>query len=115
MAPPRLREAPQQSGRARLEVEHAAVEATALEALDVLGKRGQRSAARVDADRDALLSGVEREEVGNLSEQRRWQIVDAVVAGVLEHLEGDALARAGQPADDDEARGQGSPFSISWL
>ena len=42
------------------------------------------------------------EDVVRFLEQGRRQVVDAVVAAVLQHIERDALARAGQTADENE-------------
>ena len=66
--------------------------------MDVLGQRRQRGAARVDADRRAVVSRI-GQEVDRLHEEVGRQVVDAVVARVLEHAQRDALARAGEPAD----------------
>ena len=75
-----------------------------------LGER--RAAAGIDRDRDPLVAGV-AEEVDRLAEQRRRQVVDAVEARVLEDVQRDALAGAGEAADDDELHDAGSitPFS----
>jgi hypothetical protein len=41
------------------------------------------------------------EEVGDLEQQRRRQVVDAVITGILQDLERNALARPGQTADEN--------------
>jgi hypothetical protein len=41
------------------------------------------------------------QEVDHFQKQRRGQVVDAVVAGVLQNLESDALAGAGEAADEN--------------
>jgi hypothetical protein len=66
----------------------------------VLRQRGERRAARIDAYGDALVPGV-AQEVDHLEQQRGGQIVDAVVAGVFQDLERDALAGTRQAADED--------------
>jgi hypothetical protein len=100
MAAARFREAPQQRRGRRLEVEHAAVDAAAAQAADVLGQRSQGCAARVDADRDPIVSRLGK-VVEHLIERACRQIVDAVEAAVLEHVQRDTLARARQTADQD--------------
>jgi len=49
----------------------------------------------------ALVAGLECEEVDHLEKQRRRQVVDAVVARVLQDLQRDTLSGAGKSADDD--------------
>jgi hypothetical protein len=100
VAAPCLGKTPQQGARRRLEVQHTAVDAAAAKPRDVLRKRGQRRAARIDAQRDAVVARL-GEKIDHLEEQLRGQIVDAVIAAVLEHVERDGLARARQPADQD--------------
>jgi hypothetical protein len=41
------------------------------------------------------------QEIDDFGELRRRQVVDAVVAGILQDLERDALAGPGEPADQD--------------
>ena len=93
--------ASQQRARRRLEVKHAAVDAAAAQLLDVLRERGQRGGAGVDAHRGALLARV-GEEVDRLEEEIGGQVVDAVIARVLEHVQRDAFSGAGKTADQDE-------------
>ncbi len=98
--------APQQLGIGRLQVHHFAMNAAALEFVEQRGDRGDflRGIARVEADRGALVTGfitahgVRHERL----EQRGRHVVDAVEAQVLEHVQGNALARAGQATDDDD-------------
>jgi hypothetical protein len=67
----------------------------------VLGQRGERRAARIHAHRGALVAGL-GEEVDHLEQQRRGQVVHAIEAAVLEHVQRDALARARQPAHQNQ-------------
>jgi hypothetical protein len=41
------------------------------------------------------------QEVDDFEEERGGKVVDAVIAGVLQDLESDALAGAGEAADED--------------
>jgi hypothetical protein len=100
VAPPRLGKASEQRRRVRLEVKHTAVDAARAQSGKVLGQRGQRRTARVDAHRDAVVPRL-GEEVDHFEQQIGGQIVDAVVAAVLEDMKGDGLARARQAANQD--------------
>src|SRR4051812_32260022 len=99
MAAARLGETAKERLVARLEIEHAAVDAAAAQRGEVLGQRSQRRAPCVDAHADALVTGL-GEEVDGLEKKRRRQIVDAVITAVLEDVEGDALARARKSAHE---------------
>ena len=72
---------------------------------DALGQRGERCAARVDADGDACVAGL-GEKRADVGEQGRRKIVDAVVAVVLKRLEHDALAGSRKTADEYELHGR---------
>ena len=70
-------------------------------------RRCARAARRGAALRASTLTATRSwprvgEEVDHLQQQRRRQVVDAVVAAVLQHVQRDALARARQAADQDE-------------
>src|SRR6185369_9569792 len=106
----RFGEAAQQGRGARLEVEHAAVDPAALQRFDVRRQRRERGAAGVDADRGFLLAGY-GEEIRDLEEQRRGEVVDAVIAGVLENVQRDALARPGEAANENELHQRSSSSS----
>src|SRR5262249_49706254 len=106
----RLGKAAQQGGRARLEVQHAAVHAAPLQRVDVLGQRGERGAPRVHADRGFFMAGF-GEEVGDLEEQRGRQVVDAVVPGILENVDRDTLAGSGETAYKNELHQRSSSSS----
>ena len=101
MPPPRFRVATQQGARGRLEKQQPAIDAARLERRHALGKRGQRRAARIHAHRDPVVPRA-GDELEHVVEQRRGQVVDAVKASVLEHIERDALARAGKPAHENQ-------------
>jgi hypothetical protein len=79
------------SRAAAFEVEHAALDAALAQALDVLGQGGERRAARVDAERHPFVA-VGGEQLGDLQQQRRRQVVDAVVAAVFQDVQRDRLA-----------------------
>src|SRR3954469_4505597 len=111
MAATRLREAPQQRCGGRLEVEHAAIDAAATQAADVLGQRAERGAARIDADGDALVPRF-GQVAQDLVERAGGQVIDAVEAAVLQHVQRDALARARQAADQDELHAYSSCWRI---
>src|SRR5204862_6258891 len=81
--------------------------------LDVLRQRRDRGAACVGADRGALMA-VLREEVHGFQQQIGRQVVDAVVARILEHPQGDGLARAGQPADEHQLHYSPSSICCFW-
>ncbi|MNC85161.1 hypothetical protein D3C83_07460 [compost metagenome] len=61
--------------------------------------REGRCAARVDAEGNALIAG-RAEKLEQRWQQLRGKIVDAVETAVFEHVERNALARAGQPGDE---------------
>lgn len=63
--------------------------------------------AGVDADRhlaDAFLL----EHAHENRQHHHRQIVDAIVVGVFQEVEGDGLARTGEAADEDEVHGSGA-------
>ena len=75
--------------------------------LGQLGHPG--AAAHVDAHGQALRRGVAAgHALDEAGQQFGRQVVDAVVAQVLEGVERDRLARAGHAADDDEGGGVGN-------
>ena len=103
----RFREAPQQLVLGCDQEEHLALQAAAFELIDQLRHAGDlgRGIARVEPDGGALVGGLgPAHSVGDERlQQRRRDIVDAVEAEVLEHVQGHALAGPGQPAEDDDA------------
>src|SRR6185312_2878690 len=63
--------------------------------------------ARIEADRSALVGALRAaHRMGDEGlEQCRGDVVDAVEVQVLEHVQGHALAGAGQSAQNDDAHG----------
>ncbi len=79
-------------------------------ALPQLGDRGgqllqRRAAAHVHAHGDARVARLRAENATTLGEQIGRQVVHAVVAAVLQHIERHALARARHPGDQDQPHG----------
>ncbi len=68
--------------------------------------------ARIEADADVLERRVlaQQQLVDERAKQRRRDVVDAVEAEILERVQRDALAGAGQAADDHEAH----ELSLAW-
>ena len=115
VAAPRLGKAPQQHLGARLEEQHRGIHALRLEGGKVLRQRGCRDAARVHADRNALMPSAGQKR-HHIRQQRRRQVVDAVVVAVLQDVEGDALARTRQTADQDQLHAsRRSPWPASGV
>ena len=81
-------------------VERATVWVDTVKRGQMLRQRGQRDAAGIHADRDALLAA-RIEKLHHVEQQRRRQVVDAVVAAVFQDVERDALARARKAADQN--------------
>ena len=102
-----LGEAAQQLLLARDQEQHFAVDAAALQLIDELRHGGdfRGGIARIEPDGGALVGGfgaahgVRDERL----QQRGGNVVDAVEAEVLEHVQGHALAGTRQAADDDDA------------
>ena len=103
----RFREAPQQLILGRDQEDHLALQAAALQLINQLRNAGHlgRGIAGVEPDGGALVGGLgPAHRVGDERlQQRRRDIVDAVEAEVLEHVQGYALAGPGQAAEDDDA------------
>ena len=97
----RLGESSDERLRARLQEKQPAIDPARAELREALGQRGERGAPRIHAHRHALVPRL-GEEVRHAEEQRRRQVVHAIVAAVLEHVERDALPRTGKAADQDE-------------
>jgi hypothetical protein len=108
MAAARLGEALDERVVLCLEDEQADVHALGLQAAERARQlRERRAAARIDRDRHALIARIAQERDG-LEEQRRREVVDAVEARVLEDVQRDALAGAGEAADDHQLHDRGS-------
>src|SRR6267154_1570500 len=102
MAPARLGEAPDQGIVLRVEEEQAQVHALSFQRGYVFRDELERVAhAGVDAHCDMLVACT-AEQLRRLLEQLPREIVDAVVAAVLQCVEGDALAGTREAADEDE-------------
>ena len=94
-----FRKAPQQFFVAGHQEQHFAVDATALEFIDQFWDRGDLGIgiARIETDGSALIDflaaahGVRDERL----EQRRRNIVNAVIAQILKHVQCHALAGSG--------------------
>ena len=103
---PRLGEAPQESFLVRHQKQHLAVDAASLQLLDQRGNGCdlRRGVAGIKADRRALVGLLRAaHRIGNEGrEERGGNIVDAVEAEILKHVQRHALSRARQAADDDD-------------
>src|SRR5262249_32919532 len=112
MAPPRLMIAAHQRLLGRLQEQDLDRVAARLQLADRVEEARQvRALAHVDAERhpvDGLLGA--RDEIGERGHERGRQIVDTEESHVLEALDGEALARAAHPGDDDE-RQRGHPHT----
>ncbi len=98
----RLGEALDQGERLRFEEDHAQVRTLGAQRFDDLRQlRETCAAARVDGDGDAGLAFA-RKILDERGQQRQRQVVDAVIADVREHGDGDALAGPGQAGDEDD-------------
>src|SRR4029077_5548083 len=104
MAMPRLAVAAQEHVIGGVEEQHMRGGAGLIERFERLLRVGEeRAAPRVDHERHFLLSAFARDIEGRRHERGR-QVVEGVVAEVLEDLHRLRLARAGKPCDDDEVR-----------
>ncbi len=109
MLAPRFRKAPQQLLLVGHEEDHLTVNAAAPELIDELGHGGDLRGriACIEPDRGALvgrLGAADRVRDERL-QQSRGNVVDAVKAEILEHVQGHALPGTGQSADDNDAHG----------
>jgi len=105
MTAARLGKARDQGLVARLEEDEARRDAHRLQVAQLLRQGGDGAAgAHVDGHRHAIVA-----LVAQLAHQRRQQggrqVVDAVVTGVLQRAQRDALAGTGEAADEDELHG----------
>jgi hypothetical protein len=104
MAPPRLGEALHERFDGGVEIEEAHLPAALLERGHCLGKTVQsRAALDVECDRYAFLTGT-FEIARRIDEQRHRQVVDGVVARILECRQCDALARPRDAADEHQVQ-----------
>jgi hypothetical protein len=109
--------APQQDLVFRVQIEHLAAQALLFQVVEQFRDRSQivGAVARIEAYREAPVDRL----IGanGMRHQRLHQagrdVVDAVPAEILEHVERDALARSGKPADDDEPVQAGRPRATS--
>src|SRR5438128_6818388 len=104
MRPARLAEAAHEHVVARLEVEHLERDAAHAQLLEDAREFVEEvPLAHVEAERHAphLLARA-LPHLDEAGDERHRQVVDAVEAQVLEHLDGGALARAGEPGHDHE-------------
>src|SRR5436309_7116134 len=104
MRPPRLTEAADKDAVARLQVEDLERDAARPELLeDAWELVREMPLAHVEAERHPphLLARA-LPHLDEARDERDGQVVDAVEAEILEHLDGRALARAGETGDDDE-------------
>ena len=95
-----------------VEKEDVRLAATALEGVERgVGLGEERAAPCVDHERHALAAALPA-HVERLRHQRRWKVIERVVAQVFEDLHRLRLARARQTRDDDEvgAVGLGHPL-----
>jgi hypothetical protein len=91
---------------ARVEKHDARRDAGGFELAQLRRQRGDRgAAAHIDGHRETLLAFTAQVS-HQLEQQRRGQIVDAVVAGIFQHVEGDGFAGTGQAADQDDLHGK---------
>src|SRR5207237_10121326 len=63
----------------------------------------EQAASRLDHERDLVLASFTRDLDGR-RHQRRWEVIECVVAQVLKDLYRLRFARAGEPRDDDDVR-----------
>ncbi|MCY1346899.1 hypothetical protein D9M69_329970 [compost metagenome] len=107
MAPAGLGEALEQGLVVGIEEQHVTVDMPGADLVEQFGKALQLAGqvACVDRHGDQRLEqfGVQQGALGQFRQQQRRQVVDAVVAVVLQDIEGGALAGAGAAADDDQA------------
>ena len=104
MGSPRLAEAPDEHVVARLEVEHLERNLLRPELVEHSRELGEEvPRADVDPERHApdLVPG-RLPELDETRDERDREIVDAVEAEVLEHMDGGRLAGTREPGDDDE-------------
>src|SRR5262249_42853727 len=112
VAPARFGEAAYQRVVLGIEEKQAQIHSLGLQRGDVSGDPLERvPGAGVDAHRDPLVAGA-AQQLRRLLEQLAREVVDAVVAAVLERIEGDALAGARQPADEDQLHSDTLPQSF---
>src|SRR5213593_317903 len=104
MRPARLAEAAHELVVARLEVEHLERDAACAQLLEDARELVEEvPLAHVEAERHALhLLARALPYLDEAGDERHRQVVDAVEAQVLEHLDGGALARAGEPGHHHE-------------
>ena len=102
MAAPRLGESLDERGRLRVEVEEPYVPPCRLELCDRLRQRG-KTGRGLDVERDRHTIAVRFREVSRrLGDQWQREVVDRVVARILERRERDALAGTGNAADQQK-------------
>ena len=98
----RLGEAFDERFRLGVEIEEAHAPARGAQTRQRVGEVGEaRGGLGVERDRDAVAPRA-GEITGRLGDQRQRQVVDGVVAGVLERHKSDALAGARNAADQEE-------------
>ncbi|MCY1250678.1 hypothetical protein D9M72_643370 [compost metagenome] len=109
MAPAGFREALEQRFVIGIEIQDVALDMLVPRFLEQFREALQlaRQVARVDGHRDLRVQqfGVQQGALRQIRQQTGRQVVDAIEAVVLEHIERRALARAGKAADDDQAHG----------
>jgi hypothetical protein len=99
VAPPRFGEALDQRVGLRLQEQHPHIVAARAEIAELPRQLGERlRAAQLHAQGHARVAGP-RQEAHGLRQQPGRQVVHVVIAAVLEHVEGHALARAGEAGD----------------
>jgi len=105
MRPARLAEAAHEQVVARLEVEHLERDAACAQLLEDARELVEEvPLAHVEPERHApRLLARALPYLDEAGDERHRQVVDAVEAQVLEHLDGGALARAGEPGHHHEA------------
>src|ERR1700752_3680343 len=103
----RLREASQQLILRRYQEDHLALQPRALELIDQLRHARDLGGriARIESDGSALVAqlGATHRVGDERLEERRRDVVDAVEAEILEHVQRHALAGTRQSAEDDDA------------
>src|SRR5439155_16264546 len=104
MAVAGLAVAPEQHVVGGVEEEKMCARAGPVEGVELLLRvREEQAAARVDHERDLLLAAFAG-DFDRRRHQRRREVVEGVVAEVLEDLHRLRFARAGESCDDDEVR-----------
>src|SRR5690625_5109037 len=109
VAPPGLAEALDQGVIVGIQVDHLGVDVVG-QLLEQVVELAQVAAgvAGIDADGDPFggVPGPVTQGADQLGQQGDREVVDAVVALVLQQVQGGALARAGAATDDDEVHGR---------